>query len=333
MRRLIAAAALLFATPLYSQAVIPTDASALQAQVDAANAAASAALTKANGAVQKVGGTSPDGTGNVTLPTAFSGTTCTGCAMSSPSFTGTPTVNGNPLVTSVNGATGDVTGLATTSALSAYAPLSTLSGYSTTSALSTAISGEVTARNTAIGTATAGLVSSVNGVAPVAGAVTIPTSTFVAGFTPSSPGTWANLLSTAPCNSARVANYAVVSDLYSGASNTNEVIRCGLTGTTYTWRPQRENFAANVSTTGGSITFTCGVSPPIMFVSGTLAANLTTALSPSNCWAGAFANIANGTTLGISSFTVTGLLGGLTKTLGLNGRATFYFDGSAWQAF
>lgn len=72
----------------------------------------------------------------IPIPTTFSGTTCTSCSMVGPSFTLPVSVNGNPLVTSVNTQTGDVTGLATTASLSSYATVSSLSGYATTASLS-----------------------------------------------------------------------------------------------------------------------------------------------------------------------------------------------------
>jgi len=178
-------------------------------------------------------------------------------------------------------------------------------------------------------------VQSVNTIPPVSGNVSIPTSTFVPGFTPTSPGTWANLLSTAPCNSARLSNYAVVSDLYGSNGSTNEVARCGATGATYYWRPQRENYTATITTTGGAMSFACGTSAPITFMNGTFSSTATVNLSTVGCWPGAQFQIANNATLGLFSLNITGLLGGVVRSLGLNGRQTFYYDytNAAWQPF
>jgi hypothetical protein len=66
------------------------DAAAATAATATANVAA--ARSSADASVKKVGGTAPDGSGNVALPAI---TTCANCAL-----TGTPTVNGAPIATS-----------------------------------------------------------------------------------------------------------------------------------------------------------------------------------------------------------------------------------------
>lgn len=155
---------------------------------------------------------------------------------------------------------------------------------------------------------------------------------FAGGYNSANPTTVANLISSQPCGAAILGQYGVVTDLYSGASNTNEVMRCGLSGSTYYWRPQRTDFAASVTTTGGTATFTCMVNAPTMLTNGTLLSNQTWALSKTNCWPGAQASITNGNTLGIFGLTVTGLVGGLTRTLGLNAQGDFIYDGTDWRS-
>lgn len=98
---------LVTATVAYSQALVPgaapmVDLTPLQAAVSAAQGAADAANAALAGVVRKVGGSSPDTTGNVTLPNTFNGTTCAGCTMSNTALTGTTTLNGSPLLTSAD---------------------------------------------------------------------------------------------------------------------------------------------------------------------------------------------------------------------------------------
>lgn len=168
-------------------------------------------------------------------------------------------------------------------------------------------------------------------VAVSAGDPPVVVTPYEGGCLTTSPCTVANVLSGSPCQAGRVGHYAVVSDLYSGTSNTNEVLRCTLSGSTYYWRPQRTDFAGSVATTGGTVTYTCFVTPPTMFTSGTLLSNATLTLATTNCWPGATFTIANGNTLGIFGVTVTGLVGGLTKTLGLGGVGVFTYDGTVWR--
>lgn len=160
-------------------------------------------------------------------------------------------------------------------------------------------------------------------------------TTFIPGFTRLSPGLTASLLTTSPCGASIVGQYAVVSDLYSSGTNTatNEVMRCGLTGTTYYWRPQRTDFTANVTTTGGTMTVSCLFSPPSIFLNGSLQTNATINLSVTYCWPGAKFEIANNLTLNLLGLTVTGLTGGVTKVMGASAHYTFEFDGTGWQFF
>jgi hypothetical protein len=171
------------------------------------------------------------------------------------------------------------------SALAAYAPLSTLTSYAKT----------------------------VNAVAPnpSTGDVSIPVTQFVSGFTPSSPDTVANLIANAPCNAARVGMYAVVSNLYSSVSGstTNEVARCGATGSTYYWRPQRTDYSATVAYTGGSLPLTPLLTPPVLYLTGTLASNGTITPSTVNAWPGEQFQIIETGALGLFSLQIGGLLG------------------------
>lgn len=174
MRRL-PLAALALAAPGFAGVYVPPSAADLSgyATIGALNAATS-------GLTKSVAGNAPDASGNVALPTSFSGVT-----MSNTTLTGSVTINGLAPVLTVNGATpvsGNVTlaipsiaGLATTASVTsaistAIAPLAT--SASVTSAIGIATTGLATTAS--VSSAVAGLVSSVNGIAPTAGAVAVP---------------------------------------------------------------------------------------------------------------------------------------------------------------
>jgi hypothetical protein len=190
------------------------------------------------------------------------------------------------------------------------------------------------AMNSAIAAATSGVVKSVNGAAPNAsGSVTIDTLQFVSGFTRQAPGLVASLLANAPCNASRIGFYAIVSDLYSNATSTNEVLRCGSSGSSFYWRPQRTDYVANVTLSSGTMTFSCLLNAPTTFFNGGSAAgNLAITLGTTGCWPGAQADFANDASSSLFGISVGGLLGNLTKSLGLNGRQSFRFDGTSWRS-
>jgi hypothetical protein len=158
-------------------------------------------------------------------------------------------------------------------------------------------------------------------------------SAFLAGFTPQSPGTIfgaSGLFATNPASSSVVGRLAVVTDLW---GSVNEVMRCGFSNGVYYWRPQRTDYGATTTSTGGSMTLTPLVTAPTLFMTGTLLSNLTITPSTANVWQGARFEIANGTSLGLFGITIGGLIGGLTKTLLAAGRQTLVYEGAAWQPF
>lgn len=161
--------------------------------------------------------------------------------------------------------------------------------------------------------AASGAVKSVNGNAPDgAGNVAIATTSFINGFSSASPGTVATLMTNAPCNAARLGSYAVVSDLYSGntGSSTNEVLRCGQSGTLYYWRPQRTDYGAAVAFTGGTLTLNPLLTPPVMYLTGTMVANGTITPSTTYAYPGQQFQIVQAGTLGLFSIQIGGLAGG-----------------------
>lgn len=161
--------------------------------------------------------------------------------------------------------------------------------------------------------AVVGIVRSVNSNGPDAsGAVAVPTTNFIAGFTSSAPGTVASLMSSAPCNVSRVGSYAVVSDLYSAVtnSNTNEVLRCGQSGSLYYWRPQRTDYSATVPFTSGAMTLNPLMTPPVLYLTGTMTGNATITPSTTYAYPGQQFAITHTGTLGLFSVQIGGLLGG-----------------------
>lgn len=186
--------------------------------------------------------------------------------------------------------------------------------------------------------AAAGTVKSVNGNAPDGtGNVAIATTSFINGFTSAAPGTIANLMANAPCNAARLATYAVVSDLYSGTtgSSTNEVLRCGQSGTLYYWRPQRTDYSAAVTFTGGTLTLSPLLTPPVMYLTGTMAANGTITPSTTYAYPGQQFQVVQAGTLGLFSIQIGGLAGGaLSLVTGGTRVMTYTCDTSnvcAWR--
>lgn len=180
-------------------------------------------------------------------------------------------------------------------------------------------------------------VKSVNAINPVSGNVTIPLTQFVSGFNSTTPGTIANLMANAPCNASRVAQYAVVSDLYGGATATNEVMRCGQTGTMYYWRPQRTDFSITNSTTSGTVSLTPLLNAPTLVFTGSLLGNISVTPSTQYAWPGASFTVINKGVLGLFGINLTGITGG---TLGIlaGGQRTIYYtcDTSAvcsWQGY
>lgn len=179
--------------------------------------------------------------------------------------------------------------------------------------------------------AAAAPVKSVNGLT---GAVVMAFPQFIAGFTPASPGTVASLISTQPCSSTLRGQYAVVSDLFGG---TNESMRCGSTGTFFYWQPVRANYAATTTATGGTVTLTPLVTAPTLIMSGSLTSALTIALSSTNAYCGEEFNISTtGIGINLLGVTLSGLLGGVTKALGLSGYQAVFACTSGtngWQVF
>lgn len=155
--------------------------------------------------------------------------------------------------------------------------------------------------------------------------------TDVPQFVASTPMTVAALLATYPANAARVGKYARVSDLY---GSVDEVMRCCSNGTsppTYYWRPQRADYAQNSGQTGGAMALTPLVTPPIMFLTGTLASALTITPSAANAWPGCTFEVVSNGVLGLFGITIAGLVG-VSVPLVSGGSKLVTFDGTAFRA-
>lgn len=146
-------------------------------------------------------------------------------------------------------------------------------------------------------------------------------------FVSNSAMTVADLLANFPANSSRLGKYARVTDLW---GNTDEIMRCSSDGSTYFWRPQRTDYAQNMSTTSGTTTLTPLVTPPTVVMTGTLLGNVTVTPSSTNAWPGAtFTVISNGV-LGLFGINITGLIGGTLPILA-GGVRTITFTTAGWR--
>jgi hypothetical protein len=142
--------------------------------------------------------------------------------------------------------------------------------------------------------------------------------------------TVAQLLANYPASAAMVYKYARVSDLYGQARS---VMICEASAGAFYWRPQRTDFAAANTSTGGALTLTPLVSAPITILTGGLAAMMTITPSAVNVWPGAtFTVVANGA-FNLLGINIGGLVGsGTVPLLSGSSRVLTYVAGSGWRA-
>jgi hypothetical protein len=176
-----------------------------------------------------------------------------------------------------------------------------------------------------------GSVTTVNGVAPVNGDISFPTTVYVSGFTPNSPGRLTDLYVNAPCVAAKQNQYAVVQDLYGALT---ESLRCtNFGGWGYEWRSTIPFYAAVMTTTGGTITISCNLMPPVVVIQGVLTTNLNIVFSPTHCPPGQRQEIQMMATLGLYSANATGLIGNVTKLLNASSSSLYVFDTAGWRPY
>lgn len=140
----------------------------------------------------------------------------------------------------------------------------------------------------------------------------------------------ADLLTNFPAGVAYLYSYARVTDLYGQA---NSIMVCEASNGSYYWRPQRTDYAATSTNTGGAVALTPLVTAPIMFLTGSLGSTMTITPSVTNVWPGAtFTVVANGL-LNIFGINIGGLVGGGTvPLLGGSSRVITYVPGAGWRA-
>lgn len=152
--------------------------------------------------------------------------------------------------------------------------------------------------------------------------VDLPTS-----FVSPTSMTVANLLTTYPASSTYVGKYARVTDLW---GSTDEIMRCSYDGTTYYWRPQRTDYAVTNASTSGAITLNPLVTPPQIFMTGTLLGDITVTPSVTNAWPGAEFIVTSKGALGIFNINITGLVGANVPLL-TGASKTITYTSAGWR--
>jgi len=142
--------------------------------------------------------------------------------------------------------------------------------------------------------------------------------------------TVAQLLANYPASASMVFKYARVSDLYGSARS---VMICEASGGSFYWRPQRTDFGASNAATSGTITLTPLVSPPVMFLTGSLLGGMTVTPSNTNAWPGATFQVVSKGALNLFGINIDNLIGGGTVPI-LSGatKTITYIAGAGWQA-
>lgn len=142
--------------------------------------------------------------------------------------------------------------------------------------------------------------------------------------------TRAQLKANYPAGPDYVGRYARVSDLW---SSVDEVMRCCFDGVGHYWRPQRTDYAVDMPATSGAISLVPLQTPPTIKFPNTLLGNINITPTSDDVWPGCFFDITAPGTIGLFSFTIGGLVGGLTKLLlgGGNTRIT-YTRSNGWRA-
>lgn len=175
-------------------------------------------------------------------------------------------------------------------------------------------------------------VATVNGTAPVAGDVTIPAATFIAGFTNTAPGALVNLYANAPCNAARLGQLAVVTDLYGSLTDNMRCTKFGTWG--YQWRATIPFYAASQTVTGGTVTISCNTTPPVLRLQGTLTSALSVVFDNSRCTPGQREELQTDLSLGLFGANANGLVGSAaTKVLGATSSSLYIFDTTGWRPY
>lgn len=140
--------------------------------------------------------------------------------------------------------------------------------------------------------------------------------------------TVSSLLSTYPASATYLGKYARVSDLW---GSTDEIMRCSSDGNTYFWRPQRSDYAVTNTQTSGALPLVPLVTPPQVFLTGTLLGNMTVTPSATNAWPGATFDVNASGALGLFGISLAGLIGGTVPLLS-GSTKTLIYTSAGWRA-
>lgn len=154
--------------------------------------------------------------------------------------------------------------------------------------------------------------------------VDLPPTSFVS----TTPMTVASLLSTYPAGSTYLGKYARVTDLY---GNVDEIMRCSSDGSTYYWRPQRADYAISNASTSGTVSLSPLVTPPQIFLIGSLVGNVTITPSSTNAWPGAQFTVTAAGALNLFSINISGLVGASVPLLTGSSKVLTY-TASGWRS-
>lgn len=117
----------------------------------------------------------------------------------------------------------------------------------------------------------------------------------------------ATLKANYPCGTvAQLGQLGHVNDAWGSVSTT---FICEASGSSSYWRPQRTDNAGTIAYTGGALTLTPLVTPPIIYLQGNATASGMITPSTTDVWPGATFTIVETGTLGLFSVQVGGLLG------------------------
>lgn len=152
-----------------------------------------------------------------------------------------------------------------------------------------------------------------------------------AAFVSPTPITVATLLSSYPASAGNRGKYAQVNDLW-GSVITVMVCEGDVSG--YYWRPQRTDYAANMTIAQGTVNLVPLLTQPNVRMVGSITGNITLSPSVTNVWPGASFDVTVKTAIpALVSINISGLIGGGTVPL-LQGstRRITYYQGAGWDA-
>lgn len=152
-----------------------------------------------------------------------------------------------------------------------------------------------------------------------------------ATFVTPSPVAVSALLTNFPASAANLGKYARVTDLWGSVAT---VMVCEGDASGYYWRPQRTDYASNMTIAQGNVSLIPLLTQPNIRMVGTITGNITLAPSTTNVWPGATFEVSVKTAIpALVSININGLIGGGTVPL-LQGstRRLTYYQNAGWDA-